>query len=107
MTDIILIRVNCPSQDLAHKLASSCVDGRLVACANIEGPVRSVYRWDGVIQQDEEFVLVLKTRKDQWNAVHELVTALHPSDTPAILATSCVSANPRYEAWLLENTRSN
>lgn len=107
MTDIILIRVNCPSQELAHKLASSCVDGRLAACANIEGPVRSVYRWDGEIQQDEEFVLVLKTRQQNWAAVNELVTALHPSDTPAILATPCVSANPRYEAWLLENTRSN
>lgn len=106
MTEIILIRVNCPSQELAHKLASACVDSQLAACANIEGPVRSVYRWKGETQHEEEYVLILKTRSQNWEAVNELVTALHPSDTPAILATPCLSANPRYEAWLLDNTRA-
>ena len=107
MTDIILIRVNCPSQELAHKLADVAVRGELVACANIEGPVQSIYRWGGEIQRGEEFVLWLKTNHRNWEAVSELMTALHPDDTPAIIATPCLSANPRYEAWLEENIRAD
>ncbi|MAK61172.1 MAG: divalent-cation tolerance protein CutA [Ponticaulis sp.] len=100
MSEVILIRVNCPSENLAASLAEACVKGHLAACANIEGPVRSLYHWDGAVESGEEYVLWLKTRADRWTDIESLVSALHPDDTPAILAIPCVSANAGYEAWL-------
>ena len=107
MSEIILIRVNCPSEDLAASLAEATVKGHLAACANIEGPIASVYHWDGKIERGEEYVLWLKTRADRWSDVETLVSALHPDDTPAILAIPCVQANARYEAWLSANSKAD
>lgn len=60
MTSLTLIRVTCPSQRVAAEIADAAVDQRLAACANIEGPMTSTYRWKGVVEQAFEFVLWLK-----------------------------------------------
>ena len=99
--------MNCPSEALAHQIASSAVTARLAACANIEGPIASVYHWEGKIERGEEYVLWLKTQASLWSDLESFVAALHPDDTPAILAIPCVSANARYEAWLLANSKAS
>ena len=106
MTDIILVRVNCPTREEAETLGARAVEARLAACANIEGPVVSVYEWDGKVLRDEEFVLWLKTRADLWTETDRFIGAHHSFDTPAILAIPCFSVNERYEAWLVSNTRA-
>ena len=106
MSDVLLVRVNCPTQDMAHNIAEAVVGGRLAACANIQPNVRSLYRWDGELKRDEEAVLILKTHIDLWEEVERMVMAIHPDDTPAILAISCAGANERYEAWLTENCKA-
>lgn len=106
MTDIILVRVNCPSEALAQSIAGEAVEARLAACANIEGPIASVYHWDGKIEQGQEYVLWLKTRADRWEEIEAFVASRHPDETPAILAIPCVHANARYEAWLDANCKA-
>lgn len=107
MTDIILVRVNCPNEALAQEIAAGAVEARLAACANIEGPISSVYHWDGKIERGQEYVLWLKTRADLWPEIEAFVAERHPDDTPAILAIPCVSANARYEAWLTANCKAS
>jgi periplasmic divalent cation tolerance protein len=83
------------------------VEVRLAACANIEGPVISVYEWDGKVLRDEEHILWLKTRAGLWVEIERFISAHHSFDTPAILAMPCFSANARYEAWLLSNCKAD
>ncbi|MAP95733.1 MAG: divalent-cation tolerance protein CutA [Ponticaulis sp.] len=106
MTDMILVRVNCPERGLAEEIGRKAVELQLAACANIDGPVTSVYHWDGAIETGEEHVLWLKTREAFWPEIEAFISALHPDDTPAILAIPCLNANARYEAWLHANTKA-
>lgn len=106
MTNIILIRVNCPTKEEAENLGASAVEARLAACANVEGPVTSIYEWEGKTEHDDEYVLFLKTRADLWPEVDAFIAEHHSFDTPAVLAIPCQHANARYEAWLHSNTKA-
>lgn len=106
MTEIQMIRVCCPSQSLASEIADRAVEARLAACANIEGPVMSTYRWRGVIEQAWEFLLWLKAPSKNFSAIEALVTEIHPYDVPSILALDCPQVSLPYALWLKENTDS-
>ncbi|MDG1827536.1 MAG: divalent-cation tolerance protein CutA [Henriciella sp.] len=104
MTSLTLIRVTCPSQRVAAEIADAAVDQRLAACANIEGPMTSTYRWKGVVEQAFEFVLWLKAPAANFAKIEALTNELHPYDVPAITGTACTHASADYEAWVKENT---
>lgn len=104
MTDLVLIRITCPSQRVANAIADQAVEQHLAACGNIEGPVMSTYRWKGVIEQAWEFLLWLKAPQSNFDKIESLVKELHPYDVPAIVALNCVAVNAPYAAWLEENT---
>ncbi|MGH1423068.1 MAG: divalent-cation tolerance protein CutA, partial [Hyphomonas sp.] len=97
MTDLILVRVTCPSQRVAEEIAEAAVEARLAACANISGQMSSTYRWKGVVEQAFEVLLTLKTTISHWQAIDQLVAKKHPYDVPAIVALPCVQANALYE----------
>lgn len=101
-----MVRVTCPSQRVAEDIADAVVEARLAACANIDGPVSSTYRWKGVVEQAFEFILTLKTTASHWGALERLVAENHPYDVPAIVALPCLHVNALYEAWIKENTDS-
>ena len=102
--DVLLIRITCPTKEVAQSIADKAVETRLAACANIEGPVASTYLWKGVVEQAWEHVLWLKSRDACWAGLEHLVTELHPYDVPAMVATSCNKVLGRYADWLHENT---
>jgi periplasmic divalent cation tolerance protein len=104
MTDIILVRVNCSSLGEADTIGRKVIEAGLAACANIDGPLRSLYEWDGRLESGEEYVLWLKTTASLWPEAEALILELHSFDTPAILAIPCQYANARYEAWLHSST---
>lgn len=106
MTDLILVRVTCPSQRVAEEIADAAVEARLAACGNIVGPVSSIYRWKGVVEQAFEYELSLKSTQDKWPEIEALVKAHHPYDVPAIIALPCLQVNAPYEAWVKDNTDS-
>jgi periplasmic divalent cation tolerance protein len=99
-----MIRVSCPNQRLASEIADRAVETRLAACANIEGPVMSTYRWRGVVEQAWEFLLWLKAPRENFSALEALVTELHPYDVPGIVALDCHQVSAPYADWLKENT---
>lgn len=104
MTQITLIRVTCPSQRVASEIADAAIDLRAAACANIEGPIQSTYRWKGVVEQAFEYIIWLKAPAANFTKIEALVTRHHPYDVPAIVALPCTAVNAPYEAWVNENT---
>jgi periplasmic divalent cation tolerance protein len=104
VSKLILIRITCPSRRLAEDIADAALEARLAACANLEGPVSSTYRWKGVIEQSFEFILWLKAPEANWVRIEALVDQLHPYDVPAIIAMPLSHVSGPYAAWALDNT---
>ncbi|MEM9550541.1 MAG: divalent-cation tolerance protein CutA [Pseudomonadota bacterium] len=96
----IAITINCPSPEVAETIAAGLMDQRLVACANIYPAIQSRYFWKGKIETATEIPLLVKTRKALFPEVAEAVRALHPYETPSIVATDIVRANTDYIAWI-------
>lgn len=103
--DTRLIYVTAPSQEDALKLAQALVSERLAACANVLGPITSVYWWDGKLNQDAEVALVLKTRADLVEPLTARARELHPYECPCVVALPIDGGNPAFLQWIAAETR--
>ena len=103
---LILLRITCPSRRVAEEIADAAIEARLAACANLEGPVTSSYRWKGVIEQSFEFILWLKAPDANWTKLEALIAKTHPYDVPAIVAMPLTHVSEAYGAWIIENTET-
>lgn len=104
-TDCIVVLVTAGSQAEGERIAEVLVGERLVACVNIVGPIRSVYRWENAIQRDDEWLLIAKTRADQFAAVAARVRAVHSYTTPEVIALPITVGSDAYLDWLRGVTR--
>ncbi len=103
--DVILVFCTCPDDDTAQALAQHLVERRLAACVNLLPPMRSVYRWQGQIEQSQEVQLLIKTCGDRLQALSAAITEQHPYDVPEILAVSASAGLPPYLDWIRAQTR--
>ncbi|MER5300010.1 divalent-cation tolerance protein CutA [Streptomyces lasiicapitis] len=88
----------------ADALARGAVDARVAACAQINGPVTSVYRWDGAIETAREWQVLLKTTTERYEALESYLTRAHNYDTPEIIATPVTRGSAAYLAWVTQET---
>jgi len=95
-----VILVTASSKKEAETITQKLLAEKLVACANIVGPVSSYFHWEGKVKVAEEFLLLLKSRLDLFNAVAERVRALHSYDVPEVLALPVLAGSKRYLEWL-------
>jgi periplasmic divalent cation tolerance protein len=86
----------------AARIARALVERRLAACVNVLPGVRSWYRWKGAVEEDEERLLVIKTRRDRFEALREALVALHPYELPEAIAFPVEAGHAPYLAWLDE-----
>lgn len=89
----------------AERIGRTAVGERLAACANILDGMRSLYWWQGRLEEAQETVLILKTTNERLDALIARVRALHSYDCPCIEALEVVAGNPDYLAWLARETR--
>lgn len=87
------------SEAEAETIASALIEERLAACVNVM-PVRSVYTWQGKVQHDAEWQLVIKTRADRFDSLSNRVRELHSYDTPELIALPIEQGSADYLAWL-------
>jgi periplasmic divalent cation tolerance protein len=87
----------------AARVARALVERRLAACVNVVPAVRSIYRWKGRVEEDEERLLVIKTRRDRIEALREALVALHPYELPEAIVLPIEAGHPPYLAWLDES----
>jgi periplasmic divalent cation tolerance protein len=92
------------TEEQALSIARALVSERLAACVNILGPIRSVYRWHGAIEDDREYLLLVKTRATLYMKVERRVRELHTYEVPEVLALTLDRGSPPYIKWLLEST---
>ena len=102
MTDALIVLTTFASEDDAARVVRALVEERLIACGNVVPGVRSIYRWQGSVEDGREVLAVLKTRKQDWTALLSRLHELHPYDTPECLAVRVAAGAPRYMAWLDE-----
>ena len=86
----------------AQSVASQLVESRQAACAQLEGPITSVYRWEGKIESEQERRLMVKTRHSLFAKFAETIAKLHKYDVPQIFATSLFDVLPAYSEWINE-----
>ena len=103
-TSAYLVLVTAPPE-AADELARRLVEERLAACVNRVPGLRSVYRWEGRVEEDEEVLLLIKTPADRLEALKKRVPELHPYRVPEVLALPVADGHPPYLAWLVEATR--
>lgn len=103
MTEPITVLTSVGNADEARAIARALVQARLAACVQVL-PVQSVYRWQGSINEDPEQQLQIKTTRDRWADVVELIRSLHSYELPVIEALPVCEATPEFLAWLSEQT---
>lgn len=90
--------------DAAVALAGDVVAARLVACAQVVGPMTSIYRWRGQIEQETEWSCVMKTTRERYDALATWIDQHHPYDTPELVATGIVAGGHDYLEWISDET---
>lgn len=101
----MLVYVTCRSEEEAHVIARAVVGERLAACANILGAIRSLYWWEGSLEDGEEVALILKTREDLVARLTARIKETHGYSVPCVAALPIVAGNPDYLAWIEAETR--
>lgn len=101
----MIVLITAPSQDVAKEIAVALVENRLAACVNILGPIRSVYRWEEKIHDNEETLLIVKSRAELIESqLIPAVQAIHPYQVPEIIALPVVMGLHSYLDWILQET---
>ncbi len=103
--DAIVVLVTAPTAEKAAEIARAVVEERLAACGNVVPGIRSLYRWQGKIQDEPEALLLLKTTRARFEALRERVLALHPYDVPEVVALPVEAGSAPYLAWIDAETR--
>jgi periplasmic divalent cation tolerance protein len=104
-TDICEVVVTAGDAETLVKLTRTLVEERLAACGQNIASIRSIYRWDGAVQDDSEARVALHTRASLVPELTERVKALHSYDVPCVIALPVVGGNPAYIEWVLAETR--
>ncbi|GHJ37756.1 divalent-cation tolerance protein CutA [Streptomyces sp. TS71-3] len=90
--------------DKAEHLARGAVQARHAACAQINGPVTSVYRWKGEIETAQEWQILFKTSEGRYPELEAWLLGAHDYDTPEVIATPVVRGSAGYLAWMEQET---
>jgi periplasmic divalent cation tolerance protein len=102
----LLVLTNLPDRAAAERLADALIEKRVAACVNILAPCRSVYRWQGGVQHDEEHPLLIKTTSERYAELEVAIRAGHPYELPEIVAIPIERGLPAYLDWVAAETAS-
>jgi periplasmic divalent cation tolerance protein len=95
-----LIYITASSDEEARTIARALVEERLAACANILGQIRSIYWWEGELQEDAEVALIVKSTADLVPRLVDRVKALHSYDCPCVVALPIAAGNAGFLEWI-------
>ena len=98
--EYVIVLVTTSSKQEAENIAQQLLKKQLIACANITGPVSSLFRWSGKIEKAKEYFVFMKSRKDLFEKLTETVKTLHKYEVPEIIALPIVEGSEAYLGWL-------
>ena len=99
------VYMTCGSLDEATKLGQVLLEKNLAACVNILDGMRSLYRWEGAVQEDQETVLIAKTRHELMDDLTETVKSNHSYECPCIIELPIDGGNPEFLQWIVSETK--
>lgn len=100
---ILEVFVTFPNEQKAAEVARLLVEARLAACINILNNIRSVYLWEGRVEEGTEAMAILKTTQEYWEKLYETLRAHHPYTLPAITAVEVAHIPEAVKQWILES----
>src|SRR5881227_3576551 len=101
----LLVFTNLPERAAAERLAETLLEKQLAACVNILAPCRSLYRWKGAVQHDEEHPMLIKTTSERYAEFEQALRAGHPYELPEIIAVPVERGLPAYLDWVAAETK--
>lgn len=104
MVALAMVSTTVSDSGTADRLAGELVDLRIAACVQIDGPVRSVYRWKDAIEVETEYRLTIKTRSNLTASVIDWLAQHHPYEEPELIVTAIAQSSSGYARWVAEQT---
>ena len=95
-----LVICTCPDEDVAINIAENVVAQKLAACVNVLPAVYSVYHWQDNVESAKENMIMIKTTKENYASLEQVITSLHPYEVPEIIALDINSGLPEYLKWI-------
>lgn len=105
MHQVLMVLTNVPDEASAGSIAHAVVERGLAACVNVLPAVRSIYRWQGAVEQASEVALLIKTTRQRYPALEAAIKEMHPYEVPEIIATPVVAGLPAYLDWVASETQ--
>jgi periplasmic divalent cation tolerance protein len=99
--DLVVVTTTFAMREHANEMATRVIQQRVVACAQVDGPIESFYEWDGQTCQETEWRLTMKTTRTSLTKLHSLVHAHHPYQQPQWIVLPVLEASAGYAAWVL------
>ena len=96
----IVIFCNAPNRIEAKLIARELVEQKLVACVNLVDKVESIYAWQGAVHNETECMMVMKTKKNMFDKVNEIIQSLHSYDVPEVISLVIDKGDRKYIDWL-------
>jgi periplasmic divalent cation tolerance protein len=102
--DFLQVQTTTDSRAEAMELARTAVEARLAACAQVAGPITSTYWWEGEVERDEEWLVMLKLPSGRYADLAAFLAERHSYDEPEIIAVPLVAGSAGYLRWIAEET---
>lgn len=106
VTDTLLVYVTVPDEETAVRIGRAVVEEHLAACVNVVPAIRSLYWWEGSLQEDAESLMLIKTTQQAFEALRQRIVQLHPYSVPCITALSIQDGHPPYLEWVRSETQT-
>jgi periplasmic divalent cation tolerance protein len=100
MKSYLQVTTTTETKEQAQTIAQHLVETKLAVCVQITGPITSIYRWKGKVENAQEWLCLIKTRDDLYNKVEAAIKSKHPYETPEIIAVPIVKGSKEYLSWL-------
>ncbi|MBF0318235.1 MAG: divalent-cation tolerance protein CutA [Nitrospirae bacterium] len=98
--EFYVVLVTVPDIQTGNTIADALVSEGLAKCANIVSDIKSIFHWEGHVQQESELLLIIKAKKANFPALMSKVKELHPYTVPEIIALPIVDGSEEYLGWL-------
>lgn len=106
MTDKVVIMVTAASRRECRKIARHLVEAKLAACVNIAPAVESIYRWEGKITDEKEFVLLIKSTRELFPEIKAEISKIHSYHTPEIICLPIIDGSRNYLQWVSDSVKA-
>ncbi len=103
--EYIIVLNTCPGSITAKQIAQDLVVNNLAACVNVVPAIQSYFKWGNQVKNETEYLLVIKTTKNQYTQIEKKIIALHPYELPEVVVVPVIDGSRAYLDWVGQNTR--